>query len=48
MAQECVGARHVICMVTHVCDLIVCSLSLFPHVVLLRVFLLSLPLLPEP
>ena len=29
MGQECAGARHLICLVTHVCDLIVCSLSLF-------------------
>ena len=48
MAQECVGARHLIYIVTHVCDLIVCSLFI-PHLVPLRVFLLSLLLLlPEP
>ena len=45
MAQECVGARHVICIVTHVCDLIVCSLSLFLILSPSAVFLLSLLLL---
>ena len=29
MAQECVGALRLICIVIHVCDLIVCCLSLF-------------------
>ena len=47
MAQECVGARRDICMFTHVCGLIVCSLSV-PHLVPFRVFLLSLLLPPEP
>ena len=44
MAQECVGARHVIYMVVHVVRLSVLWLSV-PHFVLFCVFLLSLLLL---
>ena len=47
MAQECVGARHVIYMVINVVRLSVPWLSV-PHLVLFRVFLLSLLLLHEP
>ena len=47
MVQECVGARHAIDMVTHVCELMSCSLFVL-HLVPFRVFLLSLLLLPEP
>ena len=48
MAQEYVGALRLIRTVIHVMRLgVVCSL-LIPHLVPLRVFLLSLLLLPEP
>ena len=46
MAQECVGARHLIYMVIHVVRLSVPWLSV-PHFVLFRVFFLSFLLLPE-
>ena len=45
---KCWCTLRLIRMVIHVCDLIVCFLPFFPHLVSFRVFLLSLLLLLEP